>query len=83
MERKFGIAAFDYWWGYTAAQIELMVADQPVISYKNDRKSERSMFGSREEVDEMDALADAWKAMNGDGVAGQTVNLSEFVSGKM
>ena len=32
-ERKFGIRAYDYWWGYTAAQIGLMVADQPLVMY--------------------------------------------------
>lgn len=60
-----------------------MVMDQPVISYKQDKKkSDRSMFGTKAEADEMEALADAWKAQNGEGIAGKTVNLSEFVQGK-
>ena len=40
------------------------------------------MFGTKAEADEMEALADAWKAQNGEGIAGKTVNLSEFVQGK-
>ena len=60
-----------------------MVSDCPVFSYGKTKKSERSMFGTREEADEMEALADAWKAQNGDGVAGQNISLSEFMKGKM
>lgn len=27
------VKAYGYWWGYTAAQIELMVADVPLMVY--------------------------------------------------
>ena len=57
--------------------------DGPVVNYNyKNKKSEHSMFGTREEVDEMEALADAWKAQNGDGVVGQEISLSEFIKGK-
>ena len=83
-ERRFGIAAYDFWYGYSACQIDLGVMDGPVVNYNyKNKKSERSMFGTREEVDEMEALADAWKAQNGDGVVGQEISLSEFIKGKV
>lgn len=82
-ERRFGIAAFDYWYGYSACQIDLGVMDGPVFSYGKSKKNERSMFGSREEADEMDALVNAWEAQNGTGIAGQEISLSEFMKGKV
>lgn len=33
------VKAYGYWWGYTAAQIQLMVADAPIVVY-GDRKSD-------------------------------------------
>lgn len=30
---------WNYYWGYSAAQIELAIADGPVIVYKKDKKS--------------------------------------------
>lgn len=81
-ERRFGIRAFDYWWGYTTAQIELMVMDQPVIDYGKEKKG---MGNGRADVSEMDALADAWAKRNADegSMAGKTVNLGDFVNGKV
>lgn len=32
------IKGYDYWWGYTAAQIELMCADVPVVNYGEKKK---------------------------------------------
>lgn len=83
-ERRFGIRAFDYWWGYTTAQIELMVADQPVIDYGS-KKDKKGMGNSRADVNEMDALADAWvkkKEAEG-GMDGKTFSLNDFVEGKV
>lgn len=84
LERKFGIKAFDYWWGYTTAQIELMVMDQPVVDYGHDKKKKGSMMASRAEVEEMERLSEEWSSRrNGKTFVGQTVNLSEFVGQKM
>ena len=59
-----------------------MVIDQPTVSWKQQRKSERSMFGTKKEVDEMEALADAWTEANkGKSMVGKNVSLSDFVSG--
>jgi len=74
-ERKYGIAAYDYWWGYTSCQIELMIIDQPIISCgeKKAKKSTRS---------EMDALSDAWyEKRRGRTVVGKKVDLNEFLRG--
>lgn len=78
-ERRYGIAAFDYWWGYTAAEIDLMVIDQPVISYKSEKKG---MGNSAKDVKEMDDLADAWMKHNkGASATGKTISLNEFMKG--
>lgn len=82
LERKFGIAAFDYWWGYTAAEIDLMVIDQPVISYKTEKK--KSMMASRKEAAELDALTEAWEnKRKGKSLAGKELSLSEFMKQKV
>lgn len=65
-------------------QIDLMVADQPLISYKSDKKNERSMFGSREEVNEMDNLSEAWKKKRKNrSYAGKTFSLNDFMANKL
>lgn len=75
--------AYDYWWGYSAAQIDLMVADQPVIVYKKDVK--RNADGSvRHTKKEMDELWEKWekkKAKEGSKV-GKRINLGEWMREK-
>ena len=56
--------------------------DQPKIDYGSKKKG---MGNSRKDVDEMDALADAWaekKAQEGDDT-GETFSLSGFIQGKV
>ena len=46
----------EYGWrfGYTSAQIDLMVMDQPKIEYNvNDKKGKKSMIATKQEEDEM------------------------------
>lgn len=77
-ERHYGIAAYDYWWGYTAAEIDLMAIDQPVISYKTEKK--KGMMASRKEVAELDALAEAWeKKRQGKRFVGKEFSLNDFM----
>lgn len=72
-ERRFGIRAYDYWWGYTSAQIELMTVDVPIVRYKSD---EQKKHGKKE----MDALADAWaERRKGKTLKGKKVSLSEWL----
>lgn len=75
----------EYGWrfGYTSAQIDLMVMDQPVISYKDDKKK-RSMMASKSEVNELDALTEAWqKKRGGKTFVGGQFSLDEFVKNKI
>lgn len=57
-----------------------MVTDQPVIDYGS-KKDKKGMGNSRADVNEMDALADAWakkKEAEG-GMDGKTFSLSGFL----
>ena len=59
--------------------------DQPVVDYggKN-KKSDKSMIGTKAEQEEMDALTEAWmKSRNGESFVGKKVNLGEFVKGNI
>lgn len=86
MERRFGIGAFDYWWGYTKAEIELMLIDQPTVDYNygKGKNSKRSMIATKQEEDEMKDLVEAWKKdRNGQTYAGKTFSLNDFMEGKV
>jgi len=77
----------EYGWrfGYTSAQIDLMVMDQPKIEYNvNDKKGKKSMIATKQEEDEMKNLVDAWKKdRNGKSYAGKTFSLNDFMEGKV
>ncbi len=78
-----GIREYGWRFGYTSAQIDLMVMDQPVISYKDDKKK-RSMMASKSEVNELDALTEAWqKKRGGKTFVGEQFSLDEFVKNKI
>ena len=82
-ERRFGIRAFDYWYGYSACQIELMMIDQPVISYGKAKKK-GSMMATRQEVRELDELQEAWeRRRQGKTFVGGSFSLNEFMAGKI
>ena len=84
-ERKFGIRAFDFWWGYTFCEIDLMTIDQPVIDYSNQKQSgKNSMILSKKEEDEMTSLVAEWNAdRKGKSYAGRTFSLDDFMNGKV
>lgn len=77
-ERRFGIREYEYLYGYTSAQIDLMLCDQPVISFKQPKKG---MGNSAKDVAEMDALTEAWKKKN-DSMAGKSFSLDGFMKEK-
>ncbi len=64
--------AYDYWFGYTSAQIELMIADQPLIVYdKKDKKHTES---------QMNDLADKWlEKKKKEGSNKEKVRLSDYL----
>lgn len=35
------VPMWDYYWGLTAAQVELLTVDQPIVVYKADKKTEK------------------------------------------
>ena len=75
-ERKYGVRAYDYWWGYTMAQIELMTADAPIVRYKDDNPKAHKK-------EDMDALAEAWaEKRKGKSVKGRKIKLSEWLREK-
>ncbi len=83
-ERHFGIRAFDYWYGYSMCQIELMVSDQPVIEYNYKERKGGSMMANKAEIQELDDLTSAWeKKRNGKSFVGQKVDLNDFVKGNI
>lgn len=72
LERHFGVRAYDYWYGYTIAQIELMTADQPLVVYKNKEKKHTEA--------QMNDLAEKWaakKAKEGGGKK-EKISLSDY-----
>lgn len=85
LERRFGIGAFDYWWGYTSAQIDLMLMDQPTIEYDTkDNKGKKSIIATKQEEDEMKSLVEQWKKdRNGKSYVGKTFSLNDFMAGKV
>ena len=83
-ERRFGIRAFDYWYGYSQCQIDLMVADQPVIDYNYKDRKGGSMMANKAEIQELDDLTAAWEnKRKGKSFVGQTVDLADFVKGNI
>ena len=71
--------AYDYWWGYTSAQVDLMVADQPLIVYKKDG-SEKPHTAKR-----MDDLWARWEEKNrsGNGAEkGKEIDLGKWLRGE-
>lgn len=70
-ERRFGIAAYDYWWGYSKAQIELMIADQPFVSYKRKKKVTKAS---------LDKMYDEWEKKKNErgGFVGKKIDLNNF-----
>lgn len=68
------IRAWNYWWGYTSAQIDLMIADGPIIVYHNKNKVKKHSKA------EMDALVEQWKRKRAEQEArGEKINLNSFL----
>lgn len=75
MERRYGIRAYDYWWGYTSAQIDLMIADQPLVVYPKDKGEKKAPTRKT-----MDDFADKWMAKKqGKTLSGQKISLDEYL----
>lgn len=69
--------AYDYWYGYTAAEIELMSIDQPLVSYNNKKKEEKHT------TEELNATMEEWERTHGSyELKGEKVSLSELFGHK-
>ncbi len=78
-ERRFFIRAYDYWYGYTKAQIELMSIDQPITVYK---KEKGGASGTKHTRAEMQKIAADWEKKHGKaGKVEGKVDLNEFIAG--
>lgn len=73
-ERRYGVKAYDYWNGYTIAQINLMVADQPLVVYPKSKKEKATKK-------KMDDAYDRWAARKKgeQSMLGQKVSLKDFL----
>ena len=81
-----GIMEYGWRFGYTSAQIDLMIMDQPTVEYGSDKdkRGKKSMIATKQEEDEMKDLVEAWKKdRNGKTYAGKTFSLNDFMEGKV
>jgi hypothetical protein len=81
-----GIMEYGWRFGYTSAQIDLMIMDQPTVEYgsNKDKTGKKSMIATKQEEDEMKDLVEAWKKdRNGKSYAGKTFSLNDFLNGKV
>lgn len=77
-ERRFFIRAYDYWYGYSKAQIELMAIDQPITVFQKDEKKSDNGGHSRAE---MQKIAQEWEKKHGKaGRLSEKVDLSDLLS---
>lgn len=73
------VKAWDYWWGYTSAQIELMVTDAPLVVYDTDKKDDKGFKkATRKSVSE---ARKQWEEKYGEN-GGKSVKLSDILAGK-
>lgn len=76
------VGRYDYLWGYTAAQVELMVCDAPVIKYKKDteNKPKPGQKGFKVTAEQAQAAYDKWKArQEAEKKAGIKMDLEAFI----
>lgn len=64
------IKAYGYWWGYSAAQIQLMVADAPLIIYTRGKDKKPSKRAIEEKFVE-------WKNKGG----GEKISIDKIING--
>lgn len=73
------MAAYDYWDGYTAAQIELMAIDQPITVYPKTKK-DNGLNGGHSAA-EMRRINEQWEKKYGKpGKVSEKIKLSDFLA---
>lgn len=65
------VPMWGYMWGYTSAQIELVTADSPVVTYPGKKKKKGGRVQGKEfdvpDADDVRLAAERWKEKYGDG----------------
>ena len=72
---------YEYFWGYTSAQIELMMADCPIIVYPNMKnKEKRNDTNKTPQISGHDitTVAEEWKKKYGQGGTEIKLDLSGY-----
>lgn len=73
----FPVKAFQYYWVYSIAQIQLMLSDKTLVLYKSDKKKGIS-------AKEADAIADKWmakKEARKEANKGKKLNFNDYING--
>lgn len=67
--------AYDYWWGYSSAQIDLMAVDQPLVVYPKDK--DRAAKHSKKKMDD---VYERWvaKKHKENSVVGEQISLTDY-----
>lgn len=71
------VRGYDYWWGYTMAQIELMAVDVPMVVYGKDKKFSTP---SKEALEES---AKRWQDKYGNGDGDCSVDVGDLLKGRV
>lgn len=67
-----------YYWGYTAAQIELMAVDCPITVYNHkDKRNKKNKFNKADAYD-AERKAKEWRDKYGKGTDRIQIDLSEY-----
>lgn len=69
------VPRWDYDWGYSAAQIELLAVDTPIVVY--DKHKDKK---PKPKASEVKAKAEEWQTKYGDK-RGEKIDLSELIGG--
>lgn len=72
--------AYDYWWGYSSAQIDLMAIDQPLVVYPKGK--DKPANHSKKKMDDVYARWEAKKSAEGGTLKGEKVSLGEYLRSK-
>lgn len=72
------IPMWGYYWGYTAAQIELMAADCPITVYNHKGKRNKKNKFDKADAYDVERKAKEWKDKYGKGTDGIQIDLSGY-----
>ena len=77
------VPMWDYYWGLTIAQVELLTIDQPIVVYKRDdsNKPKPGEKGFTRTADQAQAAYRKWKErQEREKNSGKKINLNTFLS---